>query len=110
MARKIIRLVPPLVMKAESAQRSNSKVPDTINRLVYKYRTSESNIANEVDPKCPGIRERMKEVACLALISEQGVQIENLPTCNKEKHVSGSVKLVMHSRISGGSPENWVAV
>ena len=96
-------------MKAESAQRSNSKVPDTINHLLYKYRTSESKIANEVDPKCPGIRERMKEVACLALISEQGVQFENLPTCNKEKHVSGSAELVMHNRISGGSAENWVA-
>lgn len=51
----------------------------------------------------------MKEVASLALISEQGVQIENLPTCSIAKHVSGSAKLAILSRISGGSSENWVA-
>ena len=67
---------------------------------------SESKAANEVDPKCPGIRDCMKEVASLALISEQGAQIESLPTCNIEKHASGSAKLAIHSRISGGSSEN----
>jgi len=49
-------------------------------------------------------------VASLALISEQGVQTKNLPTCNIEKHVSGSAKLVIQRRISGGSSENRVAV
>jgi hypothetical protein len=52
----------------------------------------------------------MKEVASLAMISEQRVQIEKLQTCNIEKHDSGFAKLVIHRRISRGSSENWVAV
>ena len=55
--REIIRVVLPLVVQAESVQRSSSEFYYIINRLVYEYRTSEPKIANEADPKCPRIRE-----------------------------------------------------
>ena len=45
----------------------------------------------------------MKEMASLALISGPGVQIEDIITCNRDKHASGSAKLAIHSRISAGS-------
>ena len=33
-----------------------------------------------------------------------------LPTCNRHKHASGSVKLAIASRISGGRWEKWAIV
>jgi hypothetical protein len=35
---------------------------------------------------------------------------EDLLTCIRDKHVSGSARLVIHSRISGGSAEKLAAI
>ena len=57
MGRKELRLVCPFVVKAERAQCCHLEFSDIVHRLVDEQRASESKIADEVDPKCAGIRE-----------------------------------------------------